>query len=1762
MRRGLSFWINLSLFFLLVLLVGLNGWDFLERRAYALGISGEIPSGGIRVEAASEDGLLLRFPESMVPGNRVGCPLEKSPIVLDPPVEIASFWEKPDTLRIVPSRPLPRASRFHLRPAGPLRSLRGGEVGPGLDLVVETPPVELEKVLPIFEGDFPQWEARAALCFDLPLSREDLAERLSALDERGRPLETSLHEVPEEKGKVFLLILGRRKGERELPLEKARIRIGPGLLPPGKVVPTRRPVTRMVTFRKILVLEGVKGKKGKISLSFNGRVPLPGKDWIRVTPSVPFQVHRDWGDVELLGKFLPGKVYRVTLKKGFPGKGQARTRTRLSQALLIPDLEPSVRFASRGRVLSALARPEVDIQAVNLSACRVEIRTMYPNNAVAFARNESDWSFFDEAFGPWKGEVRPLGGPRNEWVTHRVPLEELLGGKNVLGLHQIRIRALDRQGRFLGPWREKILQVTDLGITIRTAPGKAALRVTSLASGRAVPGAGVSLLSPTNQLLARGTTGPDGALLLSWPVSLPDRVPFLVEARSGRDRCFTDLEHYRVDFLEAGGSGRPYLPEGVEAFVFLDRGMVRPGGEAHGAVMVRDPACLAAAGKEVEIRWVDPAGRTRRSEKLPVPGSGLLLPVEKIGPAAPTGAWRLEVLDGEKVVGAASFRVEAFVPDRIEVEARADGSLSPGRRARIVVKARWLEGSPAGGLPGRLFVRFDRKEIRFDGYEGWSFGPAGRAVPPGAGKPLSFALDALGEARVAVEIPPAPGGLQALGVRAVAEVEDPSGRPVLGKWEGTAFPGGGILGIRTEPWGASLVLLDRNGRLLDRKVRVEVVHQARRWDWRCKVLPSGRFTYETFQSVRDLERKTVTLAGGRGEVRFEGLAGEGPGWHVLSARWKGRLVEQAAGETPSRPDRLRVTCLNSPVEPGGTARIALDAPFGGSAFLTLEGSGIHGYRVSRVKPGRTVLSIPVPGGLPLPNLHALVTLTRPQKAPGASPPFLAVGGTSFALDLKERRIQVEAAGPAKVRPRSEVTFLITAPGAALAAAALVDEGVLRITGHPSPDPFGWFMAARRNDGEGADTRMSLYENPRFQTPPVRGGGEGPPPGSSRLLGTISPFLKPLALWSGPVELDGKGRGRVTFRLPPYEGRLRLMVLASGPGGVGAESKPLVVTSPLGFLAAGPRMLSPGDESRVVLTLANRTGRAGKVGLELRPLGGTRLAGGAKSSKELFLEKGESRSLSIPVLAGGKEGKQGLLAKARMGGVEREVECPFLVRRPAHFCSLRVGFAFRGKGEIRVPGTWAEEKARCRIRLGGSLEEALVPVLAKMVKYPYGCVEQTASRGFVLLAAGRLLSLLRPEGGGPDVSAMVSSAADRILSTQMELGGLAWWPGGGAEYPFGTIYGLDFLLSASEKGYDVPSQVLAALEARAAGYLGKEEDLALRCYAACVLAGTGRPVGPWLTLFAERTRDAKDLEGAVWTALGLASIGRRKEARKLLAWCRKIPAGGKRLSGGTLSSPLRTLALEALAGLELDPASPETMRLVGRLEKAALHPSGLTTQEAAWALRALAAFARVSGRRKAPLEWKITGPAGSREGRGPGEIRFRVKGGEAIRLEGNGDFFGFLEVEGFRMDGEASGEKGAVLVRRMLDPLSGKQVRSFRKGRVYVVRLEGEIPAGVENFCLADVLPGGFEMEGGREGVNLREGEGEKSEVLALDTVEIRDDRVLVFRTGEMKGHFVLGYRVRAVFPGKYATSPAQLEALYDPGRVLRGGGGGKVEILP
>jgi hypothetical protein len=99
------------------------------------------------------------------------------------------------------------------------------------------------------------------------------------------------------------------------------------------------------------------------------------------------------------------------------------------------------------------------------------------------------------------------------------------------------------------------------------------------------------------------------------------------------------------------------------------------------------------------------------------------------------------------------------------------------------------------------------------------------------------------------------------------------------------------------------------------------------------------------------------------------------------------------------------------------------------------------------------------------------------------------------------------------------------------------------------------------------------------------------------------MVKPVALWSGLVEVPTSGKAKVRFDVPGYRGKLRVMAVSADRGHVGHASKAVTVRDPLVLETTLPRFLVTGDRAWIPVMVSNMSGSVQDVTvkMEVTPL---------------------------------------------------------------------------------------------------------------------------------------------------------------------------------------------------------------------------------------------------------------------------------------------------------------------------------------------------------------------------------------------------------------------------------------------------------------------------------------------------------------------------------------------------------------------------------
>ena len=185
--------------------------------------------------------------------------------------------------------------------------------------------------------------------------------------------------------------------------------------------------------------------------------------------------------------------------------------------------------------------------------------------------------------------------------------------------------------------------------------------------------------------------------------------PALVIARGAdSDYGFLDITKQAFDLSDRGVGGRT-PPGPLDAMVFTERGVYRPGENVYVTALLRDAAANAVPQTPLIVKLFRPDGVEDRRETLADEGNGgrswqIVLP-----DTAMTGSWRLAAFVDPKAPALyeKTFLVEDYVPERLEMKLTASQPvIAAALRASSTFLSRYLYGAPASnlGLEGEITI--------------------------------------------------------------------------------------------------------------------------------------------------------------------------------------------------------------------------------------------------------------------------------------------------------------------------------------------------------------------------------------------------------------------------------------------------------------------------------------------------------------------------------------------------------------------------------------------------------------------------------------------------------------------------------------------------------------------------------------------------------------------------------------------------------------------------------------------------------------------------------------------------------------------------------------------------------------------------------------------------------------------------------------------------------------------------------------------------
>ncbi|QBF29823.1 alpha-2-macroglobulin family protein [Thalassococcus sp. S3] len=1509
----------------------------------------------------------------------------------------------------------------------------------------------------------------------------------------------------------------------------------------------------------------------RICLEFSEPLVKAGVDYepfVRL-PSPDLTVEADGAQLCVDG-VAHGARYQLTIRAGLPAESGETLHKDYPVTQYVRDRRPQVRFPGRSYVLPKTADAALPVETVNVTGLDLRLRRISDRNLLRavqdgyFGRPLSQYQ--DQRFGAeiaenvWTGTAE-ITSELNRDMTTRLPLRAAIAGQPA-GIYALTAR-VPGADPYDDPGATQWFVLSDLGLS--SLQGNDGLHVNVRALSDAAPRAGVTvtLVSRANAVLGEVETGADGYALFAPGLvrGTGGAAPAMILAESGvEDIGFLSLTEPAFDLSDRGVQGRPSAGS-IDVFLTTDRGAYRAGETIFATVLARDPQVKALGGVPLIAILNRPDGVEHAREVSVRDLAGGHVFSLPLSATVPRGTWRLQVKsdpDGP-LLASQTLLVEDFLPERIDFDlSLPDAPLRAGDTPPLTISARYLFGAPGADLPidGEVVLRPIRQSADWPGFLFGRYDAETRPLRTTFGGQRTGPD---GQASVPVTLPLPETSDRPMEAQIIARLSEGSGRPVERNLTVPVQPAGPVIGLRplfddvvSEGGEAAFRMIGLSPDLTPQPMRV-------RW-----TLNRVETRYEWYQLYGNWNWEPTTrrtrIATGEVELDTTPLEISQPvewgEYELVAERLDGTYAETAmrfyAGwyapaDASSTPDTLELSLDKPSYRPGETAQLRIVPRHAGTALIQVVSDRLIERHAVEVEAGEALIPLDVTEEWGK-GAYVSATVLRAMDVPAGQMPARSLGIAHAAIDPGDAALSVALSVPDNPRPRQDMRVRVSVSGGAegemaWVTLAAVDLGILNLTGFQSPDPQGHYFGQRQLGMEMRDVYGRLIDGMNGALGVVRSGGDA---GSGMRRQSPPPTQNLMAVFSGPVEIGPEGETFINVPVSAFNGTVRLMSVAWSDTGVGQATTDVVLRDPVVVTASLPRVLAPGDSSRLRLELAHAEGPAGEMQVTLTAPSALRFA---QMQASVTLIEGGRATLDLPVeaLEIGDHVMTATLTTPAGRTLSQKLTLPVRVNDPAVATTRRFSL---GADETFT----LDEEVFADLRAGtgsalisaGPLARFDAPgLLSQLDRYPYGCTEQVTSQAMPLLY---LSSVAEASGLGtaPKVDAQIAETIAQILTRQASNGAFGLWRAQSGEFWLDAYVG-DFLSRARAQGHEMPDRAfrLAMDNLRnrvnfAPDFDRGGEDIA---YALMVLAREGAASMGDLRYYADVKGDAFATPlAAAQLGAALASYGDQTRADRMFARAVRLLLSDQdpdtpvwRADFGTsLRDAAGVLTLAAEAGSQV----VDTTALSRRI---AAQPGRRSTQEAAWSL--LAAHALIDGPGAEGLEVNgapVSSPFVRLLEAGMANGSYAVTSSRPTDIT--------LTTIGVPLTPPGAGGTGFSIERSYFD-LDGQPLdpAALGVGQRFVTVLE-VVPfeeTGAR-LIIDDPLPGGVEIDNPNL---LRAGDVRALDWLEpsrVEHAEFRSDRFVA--AVDLRGSRTvrLAYVARAVTPGAYHHPAASVEDMYRP----------------
>lgn len=1503
------------------------------------------------------------------------------------------------------------------------------------------------------------------------------------------------------------------------------------------------------------------------------------KPFVSVTPELSdFSVQGRSSNLCIEG-FDYGREYTIRLKKGLTSDQNSVMDQDYEFPIYIQHRKPQLAFREQGYVLPAKGPQLLPLNTVNLAKSYLALYRVPARNFASFAEYDNFLKDIRASYELgritenksekiWYGSMTTEAA-MNQTQTHGIPLTSFLNKPLDPGLYFLTAEDGDKDDPNKRLLSTQWFVVSDLGIT--AYKGEDGIHVFTHELSTAEPvRTEMTLVAYNNKILGKVEADSFGHAHFAAAVtrgSDGNRPRYIYVRRGEDDFTFIELKAEGFDFTDRGVEGRDPAQK-INAYLYAERGVYRPAEEINLTGLVRNQGFEVIDDQKITLKIFAPNQSELLSRLLEDQGAGSYTYTYELPKAALQGQWQAKLFSDPKgdALALCTFEVNDYVPPKVDVALNSEAkSLLPDNDAVITVDAKYYYGRKASNLVAKGRADLKKATKPFKTYPDASFGYEEEDFLP-----LQFTFNETttnneGLATLRKTISTKTDVSAPLTLEIEAGVVENGGRYISKKMTIPYLHQPFYIGIIPDFKDRQVIgnnasfkvlAVDTDGIIRPMsQLKYSLLEEEQDFSW---FRHDHNVNYEAMVRTRVLTQGTVNL----NEVKPEALSFDIPSYgryrleitdpktglgasYRFSSGW-------AYGAAPDKPDLLDLHLDKKAYRPDDEIKVKVKAPFEGRVMLLAIGPhNIIPLKQENLDEGGTEFEIDIPRELrESAGFYLSATAFRPMDTDKNYMTQRAINMAWISLIKEELGTPLTVIHQKQIKSQASLDVTLSYDKTMkkpFATIAIVDESVLNLTDFKSPDPLGYFFSQQKIGYQVYDVYGKLI-NPFGTTlnDSVVGGG--------LFYGRAMPLLpahafKTISLFSGIVPLEAGGSHKLSFDLPDFTGKARVMAVVWDESKIASHHSTFIVKDDVVADIALPRFLHLDDAAEIFLSFTNTTDTPQHYKLGMKVSGPLQLE---DAPAEVKLDPKASQNFTLKLFGQGSEGVGTLdLTMTDDKAMERTTSYDIAVRSPLIDHEKRFAVTLNQGAEKKFDASLVQgfepSLTKTQISVGALPGLGLDAIRVSLLAYAYECVEQVTAKAYV-----HLLNAV-PETDLKELSELVAN----LIGFQSFSGEFSLWQGSQTAEPWATAFTTEFLVKATAKSKAtsslyVPSGAVELALRHMRNVLqasASAENIIEQSYAQYILVLAGKSSLSQLRFFADNNKMLLNNSklGRAFVGASYALLGETSQAFEHFNQALVLMSTPGDAFGTVLRDKIVVLALLA----ETTEGFPHFLSRVDEVASQVAATDVLSTQEQAWLLR----LGHVLTQQKAEAHFLLKGEEYKAKEPVDHELSYdELKEGIILQNKGEKSLHAMLTVNG-KMTGLPAPEKEPVFtIARDIYTLHGaKHEGALKHGESYVAVITGEISKyEPRQVLVVDRLAAGIEIEATSPNLPWLQ------DLTFAAFQESRDDRYIAsFKPVKDKLGFKFAYLMRAITKGEFSHPAVVIENMYRPQEKAYG----KAEVL-